>query len=129
MNIEPARTVPEDQFVRELRSARASIASKLAEAHRVDEEVKTSRLLGRDASAQELTFAQLLSDIRKELSAIVDELQSHNGERWTPGLRASHFGRELRNARDVLTATDRQLDRLNFVTCHIADMPPTAPVE
>ena len=119
MEIEP-NTASGAVNLTDLERERVALVEKLHFARQLEAEATTLRLCEGDPAQRDLELAECLADIRAGINAICDQLEAEGGEHWTPGLRATHFAREVRNASQALKTSEIQLDRLNFVSTQIA---------
>lgn len=117
--VEQAGVEGQNAFASDLKNARDFIIRDLAKAHAADADAMRLRAASHDPSQADFRLAELISRIRGEVSQIVDFLESGSGERWTVGIKASHFVREVRNAAQALALADLQAARLNFVVDEI----------
>ncbi|MGI8438096.1 MAG: hypothetical protein ACR2NX_14560 [Chthoniobacterales bacterium] len=98
-----------------LRSLHEFITGKVVEAHAANAEGMRLRAAGLDSSLADFLLAEILSAIRQGIADAIAILELQSGESWTRGIRAAHFGREIRNAQQALAVADLQSSRLDFV--------------
>lgn len=71
-------------------------------------------MLKGDPAPVQLQLAESIAEICIQLGEVVARLERYSGERWTTGLRASQFARELRGAQTHLSAAAVIFGRLGF---------------
>lgn len=108
----------------DLKAIRELIGAKLTEARRLDAEATQFRAAGKSTAEIDFALAKTIAEIRIELNAAVDLLEREAGTRWTPGLRAVHFVRELRTTKGTLAAQSVIFDRFGFAVDQIAGRSP-----
>lgn len=102
---------------------RETIAANLTLARSLEGRAQHLRLAARDASAVELQLAEIIAEIRGELREVVDLLEQDSGEKWTAGLRAQQFAKELTTAKAHLSAATVIWGRIGFLIDQISAAP------